>query len=143
MSSKWTKPENEELLRAAVATNKSIAAVARALGLAARGGNYQTLRHHIARLDLDVSHHTGALWNKGTLKVPYNRRNARNVRAFLISECGHRCWECGLDKWQGQPIPLEVDHINGDHYDNSQENLRILCANCHSLTPTFRNKKRN
>ena len=45
-------------------------------------------------------------------------------------------------------LPLELDHINGDRYDNRLENLRVLCPNCHSLTPTHRGrsgkgKKRN
>ncbi|QFR57676.1 H-N-H homing endonuclease [Serratia phage Slocum] len=54
------------------------------------------------------------------------------------AECEH----CGLTEWMGVPIPLELDHINGDHYDNELSNLRILCPNCHALTPTHsgRNK---
>jgi len=39
-------------------------------------------------------------------------------------------------------LPLELDHINGDHHDNRLENLRILCPNCHSLKPTHRGRRR-
>jgi 5-methylcytosine-specific restriction endonuclease McrA len=39
-------------------------------------------------------------------------------------------------------IPLELDHINGNNGDNRLENLRLLCPNCHALTPTYRSKRR-
>ncbi len=36
-------------------------------------------------------------------------------------------------------VPLEIDHIDGDSENNKEENLRLICPNCHSLTPSFRN----
>ena len=50
------------------------------------------------------------------------------------------CEECGLAVWNGRPIPLELDHVNGRYTDNRLENLRILCPNCHAQTPTYRAK---
>src|SRR5689334_19168285 len=52
------------------------------------------------------------------------------------------CCKCGGTTWCGQPIPLELDHRNGDRHDNELANLRLLCPNCHALTPTYRGKNR-
>jgi len=54
-----------------------------------------------------------------------------------------KCEECGLgEEWNGKVLVLELDHINGDKNDNRLENLKILCPNCHSQTPTFRGRKK-
>jgi len=42
----------------------------------------------------------------------------------------------------GGPIPLELDHIDGCRSNNQLQNLRLLCPNCHALTPTYRSKRR-
>ncbi len=52
----------------------------------------------------------------------------------------HKCENCGLVEWQGDKIPLELHHINGDRYDHSFENLQLLCPNCHAFTDTYRSK---
>ena len=36
----------------------------------------------------------------------------------------------------GKPIPLELDHIDGNHYNNELINVRIVCPNCHAQTET-------
>lgn len=53
-----------------------------------------------------------------------------------------KCEECGLgEEWNDKILVLELDHINGNKRDNRLENLKILCPNCHSQTPTFRGRK--
>ena len=52
----------------------------------------------------------------------------------------HICDECGCTKWLGKPIPLELEHRDGDHSNNSIENLRLLCPNCHAMTPTYKGR---
>ena len=44
------------------------------------------------------------------------------------------CERCGKSKWLGEPIPLELHHVNGDRFDNRLVNLQLLCPNCHALT---------
>ena len=53
------------------------------------------------------------------------------------------CHNCGLTEWLSGKLLLELDHINGDNTDNRLENLRFLCPNCHSQTPTYKGKNIN
>lgn len=54
----------------------------------------------------------------------------------------NRCGKCGLGpEWQGEPLSLQLEHHNGVRSDNRLENLRILCPNCHSQTPTYCGRK--
>ena len=77
------------------------------------------------------------------LMVAKSRRSVklRLLRAGMIE---NRCQECGLSEWRGQPLSIHIDHINGVRNDHRLENLRMLCPNCHSQTPTYggRNVKR-
>lgn len=53
------------------------------------------------------------------------------------------CSSCGLlPEWMGKPLSLQLDHINGIHNDNRLSNLRILCPNCHSQSPTYAGRNR-
>lgn len=69
-----------------------------------------------------------------------------SVRRRLLDEgiLANACSHCGLTEWRGKPISLHIDHINGVRDDHRLENLRMLCPNCHSQTPTYggRNVKR-
>lgn len=52
-----------------------------------------------------------------------------------------KCEMCGLSEWMENKISLELHHIDGNRYNNSLNNLQILCPNCHSLTPNHSMKK--
>ena len=64
------------------------------------------------------------------------------IRKTLIWKHGRKCWECGLEEWRGHPIPIEVDHIDGNAGNNSFSNIRLICANCHGITPTWKGKNK-
>ena len=54
------------------------------------------------------------------------------VKKYLVSERGHKCETCGGTTWMGQEIPLVVDYKDGNSYNNSEENLELICPNCKS-----------
>ena len=70
------------------------------------------------------------------------RLNKSQIRAMIVRTRPHICEICNITEWNNKPITLEVDHIDGNHKNNKQENLRLICPNCHSQTDTYRNKNR-
>ena len=69
---------------------------------------------------------------------------SRYVYRFIKERDGEKCLICGGVEWMGKPMPLVLDHINGDSSDSRPENFRFICPNCDRFLPTFsgRNKGR-
>lgn len=64
-------------------------------------------------------------------------------RERILIEQNFTCQQCPTGTtWQGAPLTLELDHIDGNPARNDRDNLRLLCPNCHQQTPTYKNKKR-
>jgi 5-methylcytosine-specific restriction endonuclease McrA len=66
-------------------------------------------------------------------------RDRQHIKRRLVKDglLEARCRECGLDDWRGDPLSLELHHINGVGHDNRLENLALLCPNCHSQTDSW------
>lgn len=82
--------------------------------------------------------------NKGDFsKTTFEYDGRGNHKKALIQERGHRCEDCGLATWKDQLIPLELEHSDGDNRNHIKDNLKLLCCNCHALTPTWRGRNKN
>ena len=80
-------------------------------------------------------------WKKGLkngLKGKYQVSN--HVRRYLFEKYDNKCGRCGWKKKNlfTNEIPLEIEHIDGNYLNNSEDNLILLCPNCHSLTATYK-----
>jgi hypothetical protein len=64
----------------------------------------------------------------------------KQYKKYLIEKYGNKCMECGWDKINPfcNKVPIELEHIDGNSENNSLDNLKLLCPNCHSLTPTYK-----
>jgi hypothetical protein len=148
---RWTR----EILEPAVAASKSVNDVLRHLGIEVVGGHHTNITRRIKAYGIDTSH----FQQPSQIGVPKQRRapkqilveqeprTARRVQSDRLrramTELGvvAQCAMCGTEPlWRGRPLPLEVDHIDGDWRNNRIENLRLLCPNCHSATDTYRGR---
>lgn len=142
---KW-KNFSEEEIRRIVKESVSTREVAEKLGYKKDGGGtIASLNKMFKDLDLDTSHFKGQSWNKDnynydSFKQFSYKKNGSSTCKALIALRGLKCEKCGITEWLGQPINLEVHHINGDRTNNELENLQLLCPNCHSYTSTFARK---
>ncbi len=113
------------------------------------------VKKYIARYGLDISHFKRGMESKVSNKkcspeellvnnqgAKYRVHTLRLRRALLESGLPYVC-VCGQEAtWNGCVLVLQVDHKDGDWRNNTKQNLRFLCPNCHSQTDTFGFRKK-
>ena len=63
---------------------------------------------------------------------------SKPLKRYILERDNHKCVICGCgEEYNGKPLTLQIDHIDGDSDNNFPKNLRILCPNCHSQTENF------
>lgn len=145
------RPTPDELRRA-VEESTSIAAALRALRRNDNSRARQQFRQWLDDDGVDTSHFTGQAHQRGKRSAHRNppqivlvkRDTGRRKRTSALRQAldalgiADQCAECGTGPcWNGRPMTLEIDHINGDPLDDRSENLRLLCPNCHATTVTW------
>jgi len=81
------------------------------------------------------------LWSKW-LESGITKGSQGTVKKFLLHQHGSECSICGLTEWLDNPVPLVMDHINGNPEDNRIVNLRLVCGNCDMQLPTYKSKNK-
>jgi len=148
---KWTR----EVLEDVVAASTNMCEVLRRLGLEVVGGHHTHISRRVKAYGIDTSHfrlpaQRGKAWRARTperLLVAQPVGQARRIPSdrlkWAMTSLGvpEHCARCGTEPvWRGRPLPLEVDHIDGDWRNNRIGNLRFLCPNCHSVTDHYRGR---
>ena len=113
------------------------------------GSGQQAVREMIKNYNFDTSHFLDLNGSSEAVKKLNDQSDfvygkaikSEKMKNHLVFLRGHKCEKCNNTSWQGQPIPLEVHHIDGDRLNNVINNLQLLCPNCHAQTINYRNKK--
>lgn len=142
-----------EQLTAIVSRSSSLSEVANALGLKLHGSTYVRL---LSRLRDDIPHYTElfvkvkrAPRRRSTrdLFTPNSKVSGRCVKKRILQDklVPYCCVFCSNEgQWNGKPLVLRLDHIDGVRNNHTLQNLRFVCPNCDSQLPTFtgRNQRR-
>ena len=130
----------ETVLQKVVLEANSLLGASKKLGV-----SRNTIKSGIKQHDISTEHFVPGRGRPKNLEEVFVKRTGHkrsySLRTIVLREkvLEYCCAKCGLGpEWEGEKLSLELDHINGDRTDDRLENLRFLCPNCHSQTPTHR-----
>jgi hypothetical protein len=137
---------NEEYFKKVCNESQSMAQAAVKLGI-----HFNTFKRYALKFGCYIPNMSGkGMVKKVTPKInlseiingqhPHFQTFKLKKRLIKENYLENKCSECGLTEWNGKPINMELDHIDGNRTNHLLNNLRMLCPNCHSQTDTYRAK---
>lgn len=147
-----------------VKINNNFKAVLKNFGFCEGGTNIKKIKEYLIKNKIDFSHFKSSIefakqslldlkekryndflvrWKNG-LENGWTGKAFRvnsYIKKYLFLKYNNKCCKCGWNKINPitKKIPLEINHIDGNAANCKEKNLELICPNCHSLTPNFRN----
>jgi Zn finger protein HypA/HybF involved in hydrogenase expression len=139
-----------------VETSISIGDICQKLTARKGGSVFSNIKHRIKTMDLNTDHFINGRVGKYNPSYVSREEFIQRIvekkpmelawlkkKLIEFSIIPNKCNDCKIENsWNGKPLTLQLDHIDGDFTNNVIDNLRLLCPNCHSQTPTFSMGKR-
>jgi len=142
------------LFQTTIQETNSISEFLQKFNLSPKGGKYKTFHKIVKENNFNIDHYIKH--KKEGQFIPLTKNDfiekylkklntSKKIRHYLLkfNILEHKCQECNLSpEWNNKVLTLQLDHIDGNPFNNELSNLRFLCPNCHSQTSTFGTKNR-
>ncbi|KRC59040.1 hypothetical protein ASE14_14675 [Agromyces sp. Root81] len=151
------KPWDPERFVIACAESSTVAEVLDRIGASKYSGNYRRAALTAERLGVTLPVAKKGEWrarvvaprlDDDQVRARFRRtdvpQDSKSLKRWMTTRLGieNACISCGLGpEWNGRPLTLELDHVDGDRLNNELSNLRLLCPNCHAQAETSNRRK--
>ena len=87
--------------------------------------------------------HREKKWQEKVKEIKEGKVNqSKTLKKYLLRTKPHQCEICNKTRWNKQPIPITMDHIDGNSENNNLDNLRLICPNCDAQLPTYKGRNK-